>query len=129
MPHFIVEFTANLEKEGDIPGFLRKVHEALIAEREVFEVGAVRSRAVRLDTYRMADGEADYAFVHGTLKIGAGRDQATRKRVGDRLFDVMKAHFDALYQKRYLALSLEIVELSETSNYKRNNVHARFRKA
>jgi 5-carboxymethyl-2-hydroxymuconate isomerase len=127
MPHFIVEYTANLEAEGDLPGLLQKINAAMIAQGGVFPIGGIRSRAIRLDCYRMADGEADYAFVHATLKIGAGRDEATRKRAGDALFEVMKSHFAALYDKRYLALSMEIAEFSEAGTWKHNNVHARFK--
>jgi 5-carboxymethyl-2-hydroxymuconate isomerase len=127
MPHFIVEYTANLEAEGDLPGLLQKINAAMIAQGGVFPIGGIRSRAIRLDCYRMADGEADYAFVHATLKIGAGRDEATRQRAGDALFEVMKSHFAALYEKRYLALSMEIAEFSEAGTWKHNNVHARFK--
>jgi 5-carboxymethyl-2-hydroxymuconate isomerase len=129
MPHFIVEYTANLEQEGDFPGLLRKVNDILIAQDGVFPIGGIRSRAIRLEHYRMADGQADYAFVHAQLKIGAGRDEATRQRVGDALFDMMKAHFAALYEKRYLALSMEIAEFSEAGTWKHNNVHARFKQS
>ena len=128
MPHLIVEYTANLEREGDLPGLLRKANEALIAQDGVFPIGGIRSRAVRLDCYRMADGAEDYAFVHATLKIGAGRDETTKARVGDALFAVIKQHFAALYEKRYLALSLEIAEFSEAGTWKHNNVHTRFKK-
>jgi 5-carboxymethyl-2-hydroxymuconate isomerase len=127
MPHFIVEYTANLEPEGDLPGLLQKINATMIAQGGVFPIGGIRSRAIRLDCYRMADGEADYAFVHATLKIGAGRDEATIKRAGDALFEVMKSHFAALYDKRYLALSMEIAEFSEAGTWKHNNVHARFK--
>jgi len=127
MPHFIVEYTANLEPEGDLPGLLQKINATMIAQGGVFPIGGIRSRAIRLDCYRMADGEADYAFVHATLKIGAGRDEATRKRAGDALFEVMKSHFAVLYEKRYLALSMEIAEFSEAGTWKHNNVHARFK--
>jgi 5-carboxymethyl-2-hydroxymuconate isomerase len=129
MPHFIVEYTANLEQEGDIPALLKKANDTLIAQNGVFPIGGIRSRAIRLEHYCMADGQADYAFVHAQLKIGAGRDEATRRRVGDALFDMMKAHFAALYEKRYLALSLEIAEFSEAGTWKHNNVHARFKKS
>ena len=127
MPHFIVEYTANLEREGDLPGLLQKINATMIAQGGMFPIGGIRSRAIRLDCYRMADGEADYAFVHATLKIGAGRDEATRKRAGDALFEAMKSHFAALYEKRYLALSMEIAEFSEAGTWKHNKVHARFK--
>jgi 5-carboxymethyl-2-hydroxymuconate isomerase len=129
MPHFIVEYTANLEAEGDLPGLLRKINESMIAQGGIFPIGGIRSRAIRLDCYRMADGAEDYAFVHATLKLGTGRDEATKKRAGDALFEVVKTHFAALYEKRYLALSMEMAEFSEAGTWKHNNVHARFKKA
>lgn len=127
MAHFIVEYTSNLAAEADIPALLRKANEALIAQ-QVYPIGGVRSRAIELTDWCMADGAADYAFVHGTLKIGAGRSREIRQRTGDALFEVMKAHFADLYARRYLALSLEIYEFDEAGTWKHNNVHARFRK-
>jgi len=127
MAHFIVEYTRNLAAETDIPALLRKANEALIAQ-QVYPIGGVRSRAIELTDWCMADGAADYAFVHGTLKIGAGRSREVRQRTGDALFEVMKTHFADLYARRYLALSLEIYEFDEAGTWKHNNVHARFRK-
>ncbi len=127
MAHFIVEYTRNLAAEADIPALLRKANEALIAQ-QVYPIGGVRSRAIELTDWCMADGAADYAFVHGTLKIGAGRSREVRQRTGDALFEVMKTHFADLYSRRYLALSLEIYEFDEAGTWKHNNVHARFRK-
>jgi 5-carboxymethyl-2-hydroxymuconate isomerase len=127
MAHFIVEYTRNLAAEADIPALLRKANEALIAQ-QVYPIGGVRSRAIELTDWCMADGAADYSFVHGTLKIGAGRSREVRQRTGDALFEVMKTHFADLYSRRYLALSLEIYEFDEAGTWKHNNVHARFRK-
>jgi 5-carboxymethyl-2-hydroxymuconate isomerase len=129
MPHFVIEYTSNLATEGRLPELLRKANETLIAQGDVFQIGAVRSRAIQLEHWCMADGAADYAFVHGTLKMGAGRPAEVRRRVGDALFETMKAHFAELYARRYLALSLEVTEFDEAGTWKHNNVHARFRKA
>jgi 5-carboxymethyl-2-hydroxymuconate isomerase len=129
MPHLIYEYTANLREEGDIPGLVRKSNEVLIAQGGVFPIGGIRSRAICLTDYCMADGEADYAFVHATLKVGAGRSEEAKQTAGDQLFEMIKAHFAQIYAKRYLALSLELVEFSEAGTWKHNNVHARFRKA
>ncbi len=74
----------------------------------------------------MADGKHDYAFVHMTLKIGAGRSRRAAE-VGEMLFGLIKAHFADLMENRYLALSFEIAELHPTLNYKQNNVHALFK--
>ena len=123
MPHFIAEYTDNLEEQADLPGLFEKVH-ATLGASGVFPLGGIRSRAVRLDTWRMADGKHDYAFVHMTLKVGHGRDLATRQRVAETLFEVIKAHFAPLQAERLLALSVEMIELHEVLNFKENNVHA-----
>ncbi|CAD5110320.1 5-carboxymethyl-2-hydroxymuconate Delta-isomerase [Zestomonas carbonaria] len=123
MPHFIVEYTDNIEADADLPGLFEKVH-ACLGESGVFPLGGIRSRGVRLDTWRMANGQHDYAFVHMTLKVGAGRNLATRQRVADALFKVIRAHFAELQARRLLALSFEMSELDAQLNYKHNNVHA-----
>ena len=128
MPHLIIEYTANLKAEGDIPGLLRKANRVLIDQGGVFPIGAIRSRAIELTQWCMADGQDDYAFVHIALKIGAGREDAVKRKACDALFEMVKAHFAALYAKRYLALSMELVEFSESGTYKHNNVHAKFKK-
>ncbi|AZV04257.1 MULTISPECIES: 5-carboxymethyl-2-hydroxymuconate Delta-isomerase [Enterobacter] len=126
MPHFIAECTDNIREQADLPGLFAKVNEALAATG-IFPLGGIRSRAHWLDTWQMADGRHDYAFVHMTLKIGAGRSLESREAVGEMLFGLIKAHFAELMASRYLALSFELDELHPTLNYKQNNVHALFK--
>ena len=104
MPHFIAECTDNIREQADLPGLFAKVNEALAATG-IFPIGGIRSRAHWLDTWQMADGKHDYAFVHMTLKIGAGRSLESREEVGEMLFALIKTHFAALMASRYLALS------------------------
>ena len=126
MPHFIAECTDNIREQADLPGLFAKVNEALAATG-IFPLGGIRSRAHWLDTWQMADGKHDYAFVHMTLKIGAGRSLESREAVGEMLFALIQTHFAALMAERYLALSFELDELHPTLNYKQNNVHALFK--
>ena len=126
MPHFIAECTDNIREQADLPGLFAKVNEALAATG-IFPIGGIRSRAHWLETWQMADGKPDYAFVHMRLKIGAGRSLESREEVGEMLFALIKTHFAALMASRYLALSFELDELHPTLNYKQNNVHALFK--
>ena len=123
MPHFIAEYSANLEQDADFPGLFEKVH-ACLGASGVFPLGGLRSRAIRMDIFRMADGQHDYGFVHMTLKVGSGRDLETRRQVAGELFEVIKAHFAELQARRLLALSFELTELHPELNYKHNNIHA-----
>ena len=122
MPHFIAEYTDNIEQAADLPGLFSKVHDYLGATG-VFPLGGIRSRGVRLDTWRMADGKHDYAFVHMRLQVGAGRDLATRREVAEGLFDIIKAHFATLQAQRLLAqgqvlldFTLHMAGLDQTVN-------------
>lgn len=123
MPHFIAEYSANLGDQADLPGLFEKVHTCL-GDSGVFPLAGIRSRAIRMDVFRMADGKHDYGFVHMTLKVGAGRDLQTRKVVADELFEIIKEHFAELQSRQLLALSFEMVELNAELNFKHNNIHA-----
>lgn len=123
MPHFITEYSANLETDIDLPGLFEKIHKTL-GNTGVFPLGGIRSRAVRADVFRIADAEHDYGFVHMTLKVGAGRSLEVRQQAGDALFETIKAHFAPIQEKRLLAISFELTELHPDLNYKHNNIHS-----
>ena len=110
----------------DLPGLFAKVNPTLAATG-IFPLAGIRSRVHWVDTWQMADGQRDYAFVHMTLKIGAGRSLESRQQAGEMLFELIKTHFAALMESRLLALSFEIEELHPTLNFKQNNVHALFK--
>ena len=129
MPHFILEYTGNIKADARIPDLLAKVNAILIAQGGVFPIGGIRSRAIELHEYCIADGQADDAFVHCNLKIAAGRTDAQKRKVCDELFEAIKQHFADLFAQRSLALSLELNEFSESGTYKHNNIHSRFKKS
>lgn len=128
MAHAIVEWTDNLEGEADIHGLLSLIAAEMRDSGGVFPWGGIRVRGVKLSDYVIADGEGDDAFVNITVKMGAGRPAEFKARFFGQLFDKVKAHFAALYDRRYLALSLYVEEADEAGSFKHNNIHKRFRK-
>ena len=60
MPHLIVEYSGNLEKQLDMPAILRVVHDAALATG-VFPFGGIRTRGERRDLYLIAD--ATFVFL------------------------------------------------------------------
>ena len=133
MSHMTLEYSANLRHDGRFGELCRKLAQFMSALRvegaPVFAPGGVRVRAIAAEEYCIADGTAaDAGFVHGILKIGAGRSDAAKQATCTGLFDIMKAHFADRFAKAGLALSLELVEFSEAGTLKHNNLHARFKK-
>ncbi len=127
MPHFVIEYTDNLEKETDIRPLLEKANTILINQNGLFPIAGIRSRAIKLDNYVIADGEEDYAFVHASLTVAAGRSEKDLQRVAEELFDMITDHFEEVIKDRYLALSLELNEFTRPT-LKKSNIHARFQK-
>ncbi len=131
MPHLTLEYSANLQDEGDLGSLCTKLARCLVSwqadGKAVYPIGGIRVRALCAQDYCIGDGSLEAAFVHATLKIGAGRSEQTKAATGDALFAIMKAHFASIYERSGLALSLEITEFSETGTWKHNNLHARFR--
>src|SRR5262252_7771101 len=110
MPHLIVEYSANLETELDVPSLVRTVHEAAIATG-VFPLGGIRTRAQRRDVYCIADGNPANRFLHLDIKIAAGRPLEVRKRAGDAIFGAVSGHMAPIFARHPLAISMEIMEI------------------
>ena len=128
MPHLTLEYTDNI-RDPRIPELLRKLNGVLLARPDIFPVGGIRARAYRLSEYALADSsEPSDAFVHLRLQIGAGRSEEVKKETGDALFAVLTDHFADEVALRGLMLSAEISEFSEAGTWKKNNIHARYRK-
>jgi 5-carboxymethyl-2-hydroxymuconate isomerase len=123
VPHLTLEYSANLAGEESIGQLCTSLAACLDAQREneqrIYPLGGIRVRALRCEQYCVADGRADAAFLH--------RSDAAKKATGDALFEVIKQHFAAEFEKHGLALSLEINEFSETGTWKHNNLHARLK--
>ncbi|GAA5501914.1 5-carboxymethyl-2-hydroxymuconate Delta-isomerase [Deinococcus xinjiangensis] len=127
MPHLTVEYTDNIQNPR-ISELLRALNGVLLARPDIYPVGGIRARAYCLSEYALADSKhPDDAFVHVTLKIGAGRSEEVKKATGDALFAVLADHFAQAYAAHGLMLSQEIQEFSEAGTWKKNNIHARYK--
>ncbi|MCX5538992.1 5-carboxymethyl-2-hydroxymuconate Delta-isomerase [Paraburkholderia sp. CNPSo 3076] len=132
MPHLTLEYSANLADASRMGRLCETLAHVLDAQRDengarVYPRGGIRTRALRCEQYFVADGDPGNAFLHGCLKIGAGRSLAVRRATGDALFDAIKQHFAQAFASHGLALSLEIVEFSEEGAWKHNNLHTRLK--
>jgi len=127
MPHFTIEYSANLDERIDVSQFCDAVRRAALATG-IFETGAVRVRAIPCERYSIADADPRNAFLDVSLRIGAGRDMATREKVGEQIFQAMKAFLAPLFGDKYFALSFEIREIDPQLSYKKNSIHERLRK-
>ena len=126
MPHFILEYSANIKDDLDLDGLFRSLHETAL-ETGVFPLGGIRFRAVRCDDYLIADADPQNAFVHLTAKIGRRREPDVREVVAEKIFDTLVEYLDSLYRQRPLAISFELTELAMGLSFRKNNIHEKIK--
>src|SRR5262252_339957 len=96
MPHFTLQYSANLDSHIEMAEIVEVVRRAAV-ESGIFPLGGIRVRAIRCEHYAIADGRADYGFLDMLLRLGEGRDLATRKRAGEHIFKMLSAHLEPLF--------------------------------
>lgn len=126
MPHLTVEYSANLDGRADLDALCAALLETLL-ETGLYEIGAIRVRALRADHYAVADRLPENAFVDLNLRIGRGRDAAEKKRTGEALFATASRLLAPLFETPHFALSLEIREIDAELSWKKNAIHPRLR--
>lgn len=122
MPHFIVEYSANVESYIDMPEFADRIRDVAV-DTGVFPLGGIRVRMHPCAIYTIADGNPDAAFLHIQLRVGAGRELQVRKEAGDQVFENLTTYFNKVFDSMPFALSFEMVEIDPVLTYKKNNIH------
>jgi 5-carboxymethyl-2-hydroxymuconate isomerase len=122
MPHFTIEYSANLDKRVDMGAVVELVRKAAV-ETGIFPLGGIRVRAVRCEHFAIADGNANFGFLDMVLRLGEGRDLATRKKAGEHIFKVLSAYLDPVFASSKFALSFDMQINDKETSWKRNNIH------
>jgi 5-carboxymethyl-2-hydroxymuconate isomerase len=122
MPHFTIEYSANLDGRVDMGKVVEVVRKAAV-ETGIFPLGGIRVRAVRCEHYAIADGNPQFGFLDMVLRLGEGRELATRKKAGEHIFKALSAHLDPVFAQSKFALSFDMQINNKETSWKRNNLH------
>lgn len=134
MPHLIALYTPNIESRTDLTALCRRLADVMLEQRDetgrqVFPTGGTRVLAFPAAHYAVADGKNDYAFVYLNLRMGSGRSEAVKKRVGDELMNVVEAHFEPIFGSQPMGCTLQIDESpGQVYDGKYSNLHPLFNK-
>ena len=122
MPHFTIEYSANLEGRVDIAAVVELVRNAAV-QTGIFPLGGIRVRAIKCEHYAIANGRKNYGFLDMVLRLGEGRDLATRKKAGEHIFKMLSAYLDPVFANSKFALSFDMQINDKETSWKRNNIH------
>jgi 5-carboxymethyl-2-hydroxymuconate isomerase len=122
MPHFTIEYSANLDKRVDMAAVVELVRKAAV-ETGIFPIGGIRVRAVRCEHCAIGDGNPQLGFLAMVLRLGEGRDLPTRKKAGEHIFKALSAYLDPVFANSKFALSFDMQINDKETSWKRNNIH------
>lgn len=122
MPHFTIEYSANLDSRVDMGLVVELVRKAAV-ETGIFPLGGIRVRAVRCEHYTIADGNSSFGFLDMVLRLGEGRDLPTRRKAGEHIFKALSAYLDPVFADSKFALSFDMQINDKDTSWKRNNIH------
>ncbi|CDP49935.1 5-carboxymethyl-2-hydroxymuconate Delta-isomerase [Paradevosia shaoguanensis] len=126
MPHFSIEYSANLDERVDMQALCALISRTVL-ETGLFEVGAVRVRAFRAEAYSIADALPENGFIDMSFRIGQGRTDEEKRRTGEAIFKAVGDYLAPLFDTPHFALSLEIREIHPDLSWKKNAIHPRLR--
>lgn len=89
MPHLHMEYTANLPQLDTDKALLRLNH-ALVASGQFSDEFDIKSRAVKVESFRVGTGLGERAFVHVKLALLSGRSPEIKKQLSESLLAVLQ---------------------------------------
>jgi 5-carboxymethyl-2-hydroxymuconate isomerase len=117
MPHLVLEHSANLAEPPDFGSVLERLHAALSADGP-FELHRIKSRVVRHEVFRVAEGAEDRSFVHLTAAVLDGRETPLLQATAGALLAVLRDAFAAALSRQRCSVTLEIREMPHALYFK-----------
>ena len=121
MPHFHIDYSANLETVLDIAQ-LCEVIRAAAAEIDTFPMAGIRVRAMRADHVAIADGAAKHGYIDLSVRLRAGRTEAVKQDAITRVFAALKDFAAPAMATHSIALSAEIRDIDADLSPKFGNI-------
>ena len=90
MPHFIVEYSADVTTHHDMQNLCQALFDSAKDSGAFPDTNAIKVRATPATHWVL--GHGDSGFVHVTIRLLAGRDSATQALVTQTALKTLKAH-------------------------------------
>jgi 5-carboxymethyl-2-hydroxymuconate isomerase len=116
VPHIILETTADLPENADLPDILEALVATLSAQETVVPASIKAYHGLR-SNWAMGDG-APAGFAHCTVEILSGRPPELRQKIAQAIFATLKSHFVASLEAGEVSLTLEIRDMDRETYLK-----------
>ena len=121
MPHFSIEYSANLESLIDMKNFCDLIRKAGL-ETKVFPMAGIRVRALKCEHFSIADNDPNNGFIDISIRLREGRDLETRKMATNHIFEIVENYLKPIMENHPLALSMEMRNIDAELSPKTNSI-------
>ncbi|WP_432449647.1 hypothetical protein [Aliiroseovarius marinus] len=127
MPHLSFEYSTGLGQQADLRSLAEVMRAALVATGQC-PVGGIRVRGFEADIDAIGDGAGGYHFLDMILRLGQGRDEATREAIADTLYGAVEDALRPQMGNTPFILSLEVQDIETRFSRKSwSTIHAAIR--
>lgn len=121
MPHFHIDYSANLEERLQISGLLTVLRDAAM-ETGIFPLAGIRIRATACDHWLIADGNPDHAFLDISIRLRAGRSAEAKMQATAHIFSAAEAYCADVMATSSFMLSLEMRDIDPELSPKASSI-------
>lgn len=121
MPHCILEYSANVPINLLVSHILEAVHGELM-KVGVFELGKIKSRAIRHDQFRVGAGGKNDAFIYLEIRMFEGRTAEQKQEIGQRALRVLEEILNSKISDLNCSMTVYIKEVSRELHFSRNTL-------
>ena len=121
MPHFHIEYSANLESLVDMAQLCEAVR-AKAATIDTFPMAGIRVRATRVDHVAIANGNPKHGFVDLSVRLREGRPHDVKRDAITQIFAVLTDFMTPTMETLSVALSAEIRDIDADLSPKFGNI-------
>lgn len=121
MPHFHIEYSANLESLVDMAQLCEAVR-AKAATIDTFPMAGIRVRATRVDHVAIANGNPKHGFVDLSVRLREGRPHDVKRDAITQIFAVLTDFMAPTMETFSIALSAEMRDIDADLSPKFGNI-------
>lgn len=111
MPHCIIEYATELEKQYDIKDIIETVNQDIVAS-ELFDDSTIKTRAIASTIYLV--GGKQRLFIHTTIKLLAGRTTKQKQMLAKKVLKTLSNKLNIVND-----ITVEITELNPDFYFKK----------
>lgn len=112
MPHVILEYSKNIDRELTVESLFLTLHK-ILEKKLPTEISSCKSRCIVHELFFIGEGHSKNAFAHLTIKILTGRTDENKKQLGNEILTVMHHFFQPHTTNFSLQLSVEVMDLDK----------------